>query len=253
MRPTILLALLLHAWWLLLVCCGHAAAFVTKHLVPAFSRRPSRVVDSVLQRANGLVFATFEPQSGGGRDESDESSDIIEQPPTKEDPIVRRKKKGGGGSQLSSYKVMDNRDSLPFQIEHQKAPDPYTRNTDVKQRKKQNNNKVRKNKAPGSPIENGLASSLYTTSSNNNTDDDDDDDPSSNNKTLLGEFVLDKYTTTGDIVEIGNVQYKVVRHKCQYKYAGGKRFVMVRKILQVKEIGRLQQEEYLKRQWQQST
>lgn len=49
-----------------------------------------------------------------------------------------------------------------------------------------------------------------------------------------------------------DIQYKVVRHKCQYKYVGGKRFVMVRKILQVKEIGRLQTEEYLKRQFHKS-
>lgn len=37
-----------------------------------------------------------------------------------------------------------------------------------------------------------------------------------------------------------------------HQYAGGKRFVMVRKILQVKEVGRVQAEEYLARQWQNS-
>ena len=46
--------------------------------------------------------------------------------------------------------------------------------------------------------------------------------------------------------------HQVTRHKCQYKYAGGSKFVMVSKILQVKEVGRLMTEEYLKRQWKKS-
>lgn len=207
----------------------------------AFSLSSSAV--SHVKRSN--LFAASEPQGG----DDDDDSDVEPTPPNEaivtremfqkellKDPLVRRKKNKGGSQ---SYRVLDNRDSLPFQIEHA-IPDPYT-HPEVKRKQA---NKVRKK---AGSIENGLASSLYATSSN------DKDDDEESNKTLLGEFVLDKYTTTGDILEIGDVQYKVVRHKCQYKYAGGKRFVMVRKILQVKEIGRLQQEEYLKRQWQQSS
>jgi hypothetical protein len=67
--------------------------------------------------------------------------------------------------------------------------------------------------------------------------------------TLLGEYQLGKDTTTGDILLIGNSEYKVIRHRCQYKYAGAQRFVMVRKILEVKEVGRLLSESALKRQW----
>ena len=144
------------------------------------------------------------------------------------DPVVKRKK-----GKRTEYKVLDNRDSLPFRVENQ-VPDPYTR----KEVKKKRQNKVRKQP---SAIEEGLKSSLYM----NDSDKDD-------GRTMLGEYFLDKHTTTGDLLEIGDVQYKVIRHKCQYKYAGGKRFVMVRKILQVKEVGRLQAEEYLKRQLQNS-
>lgn len=150
------------------------------------------------------------------------------------DPVVKRKKGAGNKRSSSEYKVLDNRDSLPFRVENQ-VPDPYT----SKEAKRKNANKVRK---PPSSVEEGLKSSLYT-----------NDFENQDTRTMLGEYILDKHTTTGDILEIGDVQYKVIRHKCQYKYAGGKRFVMVRKILQVKEIGRLQTEEYLKRQWKQSS
>ncbi|KAL7574448.1 hypothetical protein ACA910_015819 [Epithemia clementina (nom. ined.)] len=158
------------------------------------------------------------------------------------DPVVKRSKGGknsNNNNKSSGYKILDNRDSLPFRVEHV-TPDPYT-HPDVKRKKMK---KVPRR--PGS-IEEGLLSSVYDIggvleSSNDKLD----------GKTMVGEFVLDKHTTTGDLLEIGDMQYKVVRHKCQYKYAGGKRFVMIRKILQVKEIGRILQEEYLTRQWEQS-
>ncbi|GKY94879.1 hypothetical protein MPSEU_000452800 [Mayamaea pseudoterrestris] len=145
-----------------------------------------------------------------------------------EDPKVKRKSKGG-------YKVLDNRDSLPYQVQVN-TPDPYT-HPDVKRK---NAKKLRKRL---DSVEEGIASSLFTSTGKNGGSDD---------MTLLGEYNLDKLTTTGDLIEIGDMEYRVVRHKCQYRYAGGKRFVMVRKILQVTEVGRLQTEEYLKRQWKQS-
>jgi hypothetical protein len=237
-------------------CCGcHAFVVTIPTAVTTFYRPHCSVISprdkDIIQKSK--LFAANEPPG----DDLEEDAESIEpnSPPlsdetivTREmfqkellkDPVVRRKKNNKGGSTPQSYKLLDNRDSLPFQIEHS-TPDPYT-HPEVKRKQA---NKVRKK---AGSIENQLASSLYTSS---NDSGDDDDEQSS--KTLLGEFVLDKYTTTGDILEIGDVQYRVVKHKCQYKYAGGKRFVMVRKILQVKEIGRLQQEEYLKRQWQQSS
>ena len=44
----------------------------------------------------------------------------------------------------------------------------------------------------------------------------------------------------------------MVTARSQFKYAGGKRFVMVRKILEVKEITRIAEEESLKRLMQKS-
>ena len=95
------------------------------------------------------------------------------------DPVVKRKK----GRQSTEYKVLDNRDALPFRIENQ-VPDPYTK----KEVKRKNANKVRKRP---SSIEEGLKSSLYT------------DDLSDSDKTMLGDYYLDKHTTTGDLLEIG--------------------------------------------------
>jgi hypothetical protein len=124
------------------------------------------------------------------------------------------------------------------------------------------------NKKPmnGTPSTSMIPSTLYTIHQNN------DNNKSTNNKgkkkstslvvsdqqavqdtttsTKLGDYILDKLTTTGDIIEIGMIQYRVIRHRCQYKYQGGKKFIMYRKILEVKEINRWQQEEYLHRTWQ---
>lgn len=155
------------------------------------------------------------------------------------DPVVVAKrigkssKKGKtGGIRNAEFKLLDERDALPFVIE-QVTPDPYT-HPDVKR----NNAKKLAHKSGVSSMS---SHRLYL-----GTED-------GNEKTLIGEFLLDKLTTTGDLIEIGDIQYRVTRHKCQYKYVGGKRFVMVRKILQVKEVGRLLMEEYLTRQLERSS
>lgn len=146
-----------------------------------------------------------------------------------QDPVVKTRKKGGS----DGYRVLDNRDSLPFSVQVT-TPDPYT-HPDIKREKVQRVKKRRDS------VEQVIASSLYSIGNDGNS--------VNSAETHLGEFQLDKHTTTGDLLEIGDKQYKVVRHKCQYKYAGGKRFVMVRKVLQVKELARLQTEEILARQW----
>lgn len=66
---------------------------------------------------------------------------------------------------------------------------------------------------------------------------------------VLGKFKLDKSTTSGDLLEIGDRNFEVTRARCQYKYAGGSKFVMVRKILEVKEVSRLAQEASILRQF----
>merc|ERR1740129_640580 len=70
---------------------------------------------------------------------------------------------------------------------------------------------------------------------------------------FVGEFYLDKNTNCGDIIEVGEKDFEVVKARCQYKYAGGQRFVMVRKVLEVKEVTRIAQENYLNRQFYNKT
>jgi hypothetical protein len=162
------------------------------------------------------------------------------------DDVSVRKKKGkkrGGG--VKEYKVLDNRDILPFRVTLD-TPDPYTH----PEIKKKNAAKIRKH---GNAVEEHLIkSTLYRDNQqphrkkNGSTT-----DTAEEFSTLLGEYQLGKDTTTGDILLIGNSEYKVVRHRCQYKYAGAQRFVMVRKILEVKEVGRLLSESALKKQWNQ--
>ena len=172
--------------------------------------------------------------------------------------VFRRKSKKNGRKQ-SFYKPVDNRDNLPF-IVKDCTPDPYTKpgiiereakkNTQIHKKKKKEENKVESKKKSkkksvrtnlyGLGIESGIAASVYKRKDDGSLD------------KILGQFQLDKSTNCGDLLEIGvgenNKEYEVLRAKCQYKYAGGKKFVMVRKILEVKEITRLAEENYLARQ-----
>jgi len=66
----------------------------------------------------------------------------------------------------------------------------------------------------------------------------------------LGEFSLDRYTNCGDMLVIGTQNYEVRTASCEYKYAGGKQFVVVRKVLEVTEVGRLAAERMLERQFE---
>lgn len=189
--------------------------------------------------------------------EEDESENEPQTPITREmfyreilseDPeiSVKRKKKSG-----SRYRTIDNRDSLPFVVKDC-SPDPYTKPDMIKKEAKKNtklhkesnnnnkkqNNKIRKNLVG---LEAGIASSIYRKKEDGTLD------------RVLGEFQLDKSTNCGDLLEIGDKEYQVLRAKCQYKYAGGKRFVMVRKILEVKDVTRLAEESFLKRQFGKTT
>ncbi len=154
-----------------------------------------------------------------------------------QDPqVLKKKKKKNGGS----YQPLDNRDHLPFVVQVM-TPDPYTKRQLIqekaRQRTKEENKKKKKKGSP--PLSSDIASSLQLQQQDGSTQ-------------ILGEFALDKSTTSGDWILIGDVEYQVTSAKCQYKYAGGKRFVMVRKILQVKEMRRVEQEAQLLRQLQSS-
>lgn len=142
-----------------------------------------------------------------------------------EDPKVKRKRKNG------SYKPLDNRDHLPFAVK-KLTPDPYT-HPEIKKDKR----KTAKTKK--TDLDRLANSRLFQENDEGST-------------TLLGEFKLDKSTTSGDVIVIGDQEFQVQTARCQYRYAGGQRFVMVRKILEVKEVTRVAKEESLMRNYKKS-
>jgi hypothetical protein len=150
--------------------------------------------------------------------------------------VVKRKKRG------NSYKIMDNRDNLPFVVQL-KTPDPYTHPEVKKERARKNTERDRKtNKrlVPTNLKVGGVAASIYQVG-------DGGDDEERKLLPILGEFQLDKSTTCGDIILVGDRAFQVQTARCQYKYAGGQRFEMVRKILEVKPVQRVAEEAVLQR------
>jgi len=162
------------------------------------------------------------------------------------EPTVKRKKRNG-----PNYKVLDNRDSLPFTVKIM-TPDPYTKKAQ-KIKEAQKNTKLNQEKSNKKvyrkrdllDVSNGssafIAASLFSKMDDGSLE------------KVVGEFHLDKNTNCGDIIEVGDNDYEVVKARCQYKYAGGKQFVMVRKVLEVKEVTRIAQENYLNRQFYNNT
>jgi hypothetical protein len=155
---------------------------------------------------------------------------------------ARRKKKGTNG-----YKPHDNRDALPFVVKV-KTPDPYTAPKEMLKQAKQNSqagkeksngngNKrgSRRNSLVESHFANSIAASIYSRKKDGTL------------YKVLGEFKFDKDTNCGDLLQVGEREFEVVTARSQFKYAGGKRFVMVRKILEVKEVTRIAEEASLKR------
>ena len=178
----------------------HSFGFATSenHVQRTFSKTATTTKATVFQAKNS---ANAIPH-----DDDDEKEQLVTremlQRDLLNDPSVKRKNKKGKG-----YQPLDNRDHLPFAVK-QITPDPYT-HPDIKR-----DNQVRLPRGKESDLEMiGARLSLRR------------DDTS----TFLGEFQLDKSTTSGDIIELANGrQYKVQKASCQYKYAGGQRFVMVR-------------------------
>ncbi|KAL7542932.1 hypothetical protein ACHAXR_012257 [Thalassiosira sp. AJA248-18] len=164
---------------------------------------------------------------------------------------ARRKKKGAKGE----YKPHDNRDALPFVV-RVKTPDPYTPSGEMLKEAKKNS-EVAKEKSKGggkkkgprrsnlvgmdSKYANAIAASIYSRKKDGSL------------YKVLGQFELDKNTNCGDLLQVGDREFEVVTARSQFKYAGGKRFVMVRKILEVKEITRIAEEATLARLMQKET
>ncbi len=198
--------------------------------IPMTPNRLQGNAGSFLGLENGwFVSDNDNDESSGSKDYADDEKPTIV---TREmlfrdllaDPQVKRKNKNKQG-----YRPLDNRDYLPYVVK-QITPDPYTKQ-EIKQSKAQQQKQKHKHKR--SDLE--LIGSRLSVKANDVS-------------TVLGEFQLDKSTTSGDIVCIADRTYKVESARCQYKYAGGQRFVMVRKILEVKEITRALQEAQLEKQ-----
>jgi hypothetical protein len=198
----------------------------------------------------------FSPDSDDDHDDDKDDGESEDRMVTREmlhrdllqDPQVKRKRKNG----KEGYKPLDNRDHLPFSV-REVTPDPYTHKEIKKARQKRSGGQhqrkrtdldhhltqvSKKKNASGS-----MTSSRLVEYNNKNGRD---------TSTVLGEFQLDKSTTSGDIIVVGDKEYQVQTARCQYKYAGGQRFVMVRKILEVKEMTRVYKEEALWRQYESS-
>jgi hypothetical protein len=224
---------------------------------PSLNAPPSTSFLTLNAQSNENEGAPLEDESENESDSDDNSDaqnpapivtqemflrDMLKDPP--EVSVQKKRKKGKG----KEYRVFDNRDSLPFAVQGL-TPDPYT-HPDVKEKLAKSNSKAPKRR--NDSIEQ-IASSVYTKKGDKKSKTEKGSSDDEDYTTKLGEFALDKHTTTGDVLNVGDTQYKVVRLKCQYKYSGGGRFVMVRKILQVKEVGRLETEESLARQWKQQS
>jgi len=161
------------------------------------------------------------------------------------EPIVRRKRKNGttqGGGYLDDHEI------LPFSV-RKISHDPYqTRYLKEREKQKQkiiNDNNNKENKRFTTPSR--LIQKRIKKHKNG-------DGSSTNDEftTVIGEYQLDKSTTSGDIIAIGEMEYQVQSARNQYRYTGG-RFVMMRKILEVKELNRVQTEEALIRQYTKSS
>jgi len=177
------------------------------------------------------------------------------------EPKVKRKNRKGQG-----YKPLDNRDHLPFSVRTKTPDDPYKTRFQRKKEELSNKN-INRDRRKKTDLDRHLSaakSQSFVTSKINDasttpsrlierkrkkkTSANHDDSVT----TVLGEFELDKSTTSGDVIMLGNKEYRVETARCQYKYAGGQRFVMVRKILEVKEFTRVADEKALLRQYNSS-
>ena len=131
---------------------------------------------------------------------------------------VKRKKKGKG-----EYKPHDNRDALPFVVKV-KTPDPYTSEKVLKQALKNSNSNEKSSKSKRKTSNlvgmdstgKGIAASIYSRKKDGSL------------YKVLGSFEFDKDTNCGDLLQVGEREFEVVTARSQFKYAGGKSFVMIR-------------------------
>ena len=155
---------------------------------------------------------------------------------------ARRKRRGSGrGGEHRAPRLDDDsyRDSLPFVVA-ESIPDPYTPPDEMVRaaRKNSDANAIlqRRGNSRRRRIEDGGISATVRSLRSDGT-----------LKRVLGEFVFDSNTNCGDLLQISDREYEVVSARSQFRYAGGRRFVLVRKVLEVKEITRIAEEASLRR------
>ncbi|KAG7372389.1 hypothetical protein IV203_018532 [Nitzschia inconspicua] len=202
-----------------------------------------------------LQKSWFAPDSDDEHDDDDDDRLVTREMLHRDllqDPQVKRKRKTSG---KEGYKPLDNRDHLLFSV-RKVTPDPYTHN-EIKQAKQKRISDGKRRRTdldhhltPVSKKKSGGSSTTTTKTTSRLVQSNKKD--GRDVSTVLGEFQLDKSTTSGDIIVLGEKEYQVQTARCQYKYAGGQRFVMVRKILEVKEVTRVYKEEALIRQYESS-
>jgi len=140
---------------------------------------------------------------------------------------MKRKKKNVITSTSTSFSstssVSDNRDNLPFVVKVI-TPDPYTNQEQLKQRAR-SNTKLDKQKHADRETSStsSITSSIFMQTKDGSL------------QPILGEFFLDKSTNCGDFIHVDGREYIVQKARSQYKYVGGKKFVLARKVLEVKE------------------
>ena len=197
----------------------------------------------------------FAPDSHNDDDDEEDilvTREMLQRDLLGQDPLVKRKRKGGKQND-GSYKPLDNRDQLPFNVTVL-TPEPYTHPEIKKAKAKKQKPAVKKTdldhqltpaKIYQTNESNGKTKKQKGGGGKNGSD-------KNNDTTYLGDFKLDKSTTSGDVIVIGDREFEVQKARCLYRYAGGQRFVMARKILEVKEVSRVQKEEFLMKQYQRS-
>lgn len=169
-------------------------------------------------------------------------------------PIVRKQRNKQRKDVGRKRPPHDDRDRLPFSVRTTSPDDPYKsrylkeREKQRLQKKNRDNDKSSTNTTPFRLIRRKNARSSTGSSGRNSSN----KRSANSSSTIIGEYQLDPTTTSGDVISIGTIEYKVEKARCQYRYAGSGKFNMVRKILEVKELTRHQTEESLTRQYRRS-
>lgn len=181
-------------------------------------------------------------------DLGDEVQKLASSSSTSSAQSAARRKKNGSKEYRHTLQTNDDRDALPF-IVTVNTPHPYTPPEKMIQEARKISIEAQGSSSSQSAARirgrsrtragtNG-SSSISATVSALRAD--------GSLQCVLGEFTFDASTNCGDLLCISNKEYEVVSARSQFRYAGNRTFVLVRKVLEVKEILRIAEEASLKR------